>query len=338
MVSSPDTLLMQKALDAAWAYQVLTFPNPAVGAVVSNDAGEILGIGAHQKAGTAHAEVLALKAAYIKLSGDTTLNNIEDASFIHDYLYTHHNHLLSDLTIHVTLEPCNHYGKTPPCSKLIHTLKLKRVVIGSYDESADAKGGGAFLQSSGCDVRYGCLKEACDRLLFPFTQQMKKEPFVFFKLGLSKNGVATGGIITSEASRTMVHRLRDCCDLLVIGGNTVRIDRPTLDARLCQGKAPNILIYSHDNAFDITIPLFNVPNREVLIASSLEHIHEYKMVMAEGGQGMLNALSSQIQWYLIFQSPHEKEGTAISLPQGLTLAYSQRVGDDTMSWYYKNVR
>ena len=128
MVSSPDTFLMQKALDAAWAYQVLTFPNPAVGAVVSNDAGEILGIGAHQKAGTAHAEVLALKAAYIKLSGDTTLNSIEDASFIHDYLYTHHNHLLSDLTIYVTLEPCNHYGKTPPCSKLIHTLKLRRVV------------------------------------------------------------------------------------------------------------------------------------------------------------------------------------------------------------------
>lgn len=337
MVSTAsDIMLMQKALDAAWAYQVLTFPNPAVGAVVSNDAGEILGIGAHQKAGTSHAEVLALKSAYITLSGDQTLSLIHDATTIHEYLTLHHNNLFHSLSIHVTLEPCNHYGRTPPCSKLIQTLGLKRVVIGSFDESELAKGGGAFLQENGIDVVYGCHKKACDLLLTPFVMQEKKEPFVFFKLALSRNGVATGGIITSNASRKMVHCLRDRCDLLVIGGNTVRIDRPILDARMCEGKAPDILIYSHDDTFDRSIPLFGVPHRTVSISSTLAPLSNYKMVMVEGGQGMLNALSNHIQWYLIFQSPHDKEGEAVVLPEGLEYVSSQKVGEDTMTWYFKH--
>jgi diaminohydroxyphosphoribosylaminopyrimidine deaminase / 5-amino-6-(5-phosphoribosylamino)uracil reductase len=338
MVSAFDAHLMQKALDAAWAYQVLTFPNPAVGAVVSNDQGDILGVGAHHKAGFPHAEVLALKAAYQTLTNDVCIDNIEDATELHTFLKTHHNHLFHTLSLHVTLEPCHHFGKTPPCSSLIETLHLKRVVIGSYDESMEAQGGGAYLQSKGIDVRFGCLKEACDLLLSPFTCKEKKEPFLFFKLALSADGVATGGIITSLDSRKMVHRLRDRCDLLVIGGNTVRMDRPILDARLCDGKAPDVLIYSTQNDFDRTIPLFGIPHRSVMIASDLAKMNDYTMVMVEGGQGLLDALSNEIQWYLIFESPHEKEGKTIVLPSGLQKIFSQRVGEDTMSWYFKHVR
>ena len=338
MVSAFDGILMQKALDAAWAYQVLTFPNPAVGAIVSNCEGDILGIGAHQKAGAPHAEVLALKAAYEFLTHDECICNIEDAAALHTFLKKNHNHLFSDLTLHVTLEPCHHYGKTPPCSSLIEALGLKRVVIGSFDESIDAKGGGAYLQTKDVDVSFGCHKEACDLLLRPFTCKEKKQPFVFFKLALSCNGVATGGIITSFESRQMVHRLRDCCQLLVLGGNTVRIDRPILDARLCHGKAPDILILSNENKFDTTIPLFNVPNRSVYIAKDLEKINDYSMVMVEGGQKFLDALSDKIEWYLIFESPHEKEGEVVVLPLGLEKVFSQKVGEDTMSWYFKHVR
>ncbi|WP_232293968.1 bifunctional diaminohydroxyphosphoribosylaminopyrimidine deaminase/5-amino-6-(5-phosphoribosylamino)uracil reductase RibD [Sulfurospirillum arsenophilum] len=329
---------MQKALDAAWAHQVLTFPNPAVGAVVSNDQGNILGVGAHRKAGTAHAEVLALKAAYETLTEDTRIRNIEDATALHTFLKEHHNHIFHNLTLHVTLEPCHHFGKTPPCSSLIDALGLKRVVIGSFDESSQAKGGGAFLRERGVEVAFGCLKEACDLLLTPFTCKEKKRPFVFFKLAVSSNGVATGGIITSSDSRAMVHRLRDRCDLLVIGGNTVRIDRPILDARLCNGKAPDVLIFSKQNDFDRTIPLFGIVDRNVFIEETMQKVNEYSMVMVEGGQGLLDALSSEIEWYLIFESPHEKEGKAIILPAGLQKIFSQKVGEDTMSWYYKHVR
>jgi diaminohydroxyphosphoribosylaminopyrimidine deaminase/5-amino-6-(5-phosphoribosylamino)uracil reductase len=336
MVSAFDTVLMQKALDAAWAYQVLTFPNPAVGAVVSNDQGDILGVGAHQKVGMPHAEVLALKAAYERLTQDKRILKIEGATELHAFLKEHHNSLFHNLTLHVTLEPCHHFGRTPPCSGLIDALGIKRVVIGSFDDSEGAKGGGSFLQERGIEIVFGCLKAACDLLLSPFTCKEKNRPFVFFKLAVSSNGVTTGGIITSLDSRNMVHRLRDRCDLLVIGGNTVRTDRPILDARLCNGKAPNILIYSKQKLFDLTIPLFNVPNRSVMIDETLNKINDYAMVMIEGGQSMLDALSKEVEWYLIFESPRAKEGEAIVLPQGLQKIFSQKVGEDTMSWYYKH--
>lgn len=337
MVSACDSALMHQALDAAWAYQVLTFPNPAVGAVVSNDQGDILGVGAHQKAGTPHAEVLAIKAAYQTLTNDERIAHIEDASELHTFLKKHHNHLFHTLSLHVTLEPCHHFGRTPPCSSLIEALQFKRVVIGSYDESAQAKGGGSYLQSKGIEVHFGCHKEACDLLLTSFTCKEKNEPFVFFKLALSANGVATGGVITSLDSRVMVHRLRDRCDLLVIGGNTVRIDRPTLDARLCGGKAPDVMIFSTHDDFDTSIPLFEVPERKVSVTSDFEHVQAHHMVMVEGGQQLLDALTERIQWYLIFESPHEKEGNTIRLPSGLQKIFTQKVGEDTMSWYFKHV-
>ena len=330
MVSPHDALLMRCALAEAWKYQGLTFPNPAVGAIVSDAFGTIVGLGAHHKAGMPHAEVLALKNAYQHLSHDKRIDALEDASDIHLFLEHNHQNLFHTLCLHVSLEPCHHYGKTPPCSRLIHTLGLKRVVIGSSDKSP-AKGGGAFLEQQGLLVERGCLQKECDELLTPFTCK----PFIFFKIALSANGVASGGIISSEASRVMVHRLRDRCDLLVIGGNTVRMDRPTLDARLCEGKAPNVLIYSHCEQFDRRIPLFNIQNREVFIEKSLERMHQQAMVMIEGGQGMLDAVKHEVSWYLVFRSPHSKEGTHIVLPEDVREVFSQKIGEDTMSWYVR---
>ena len=333
---SLDEKLMQKALEAAWAYQGLTFPNPAVGAVVSYENGEIIAVAAHQKAGEPHAEVLALKAAYTLLTHDRRITVITDAARLHEFLSKHHNGIFHNLTLHVTLEPCNHHGRTPPCSALIDAVGIKRVVVGSYDESNQAKGGGAFLTKRGVNVSFGIQKKECDALLTPFTCKENNQPFVFFKLAISLNGVATGGIITSEESRRMVHRLRDRCDLLVIGGNTVRIDRPTLDARLCNGRAPNVLIYSKKSEFDTTIPLFLVPNRTVVVSDSLNCLKESSMVMVEGGQSLLDALKNDILWYLIFQSPNLKEGKSIVLPEGLEPVFSQKIGVDTMCWYRKN--
>lgn len=336
MVAQSDNALMKIALASAWAYQGLTFPNPAVGAVLGNDNGDIISVGAHKMAGFPHAEVEVLKSAYIKLTGDKRLETIQNSADIHTFLSSHHNGIFSPFTLHVTLEPCHHHGKTPPCSQLIKTLGIKKVVIGSRDLSANAQGGGAFLESNGVKVVWDCLQEACDELLSPFLAWQNYQPFVFFKLALSKNGVASGGIITSEASRTMVHRLRDKCDLLVIGGNTVRTDKPLLDARLCDGKAPDVLIYSRQNDFDVSIPLFSVKNRKVLIENSLEKVEQYKMVMIEGGQEMLKSIENDINWYLIFQSPHLKEGNEITLPSHLREVFSQKIGEDTMTWYKKD--
>lgn len=336
MVTQSDNALMKIAQEAAWAYQGLTFPNPAVGAVLSDDNGNIISVGAHQKAGSPHAEVEVLKHAYMKLTGDDSLENINDSTDIHSFLSTHHNDIFSQLTLHVTLEPCHHHGKTPPCSQLIKTLGLKKVVIGSRDLSLHAQGGGAFLESNGVKIVWDCLRKECDELLTPFLAWQNHQPFVFFKLALSANGVASGGIITSEASRTMVHRLRDKCDLLVIGGNTVRIDRPILDARLCEGKAPDILIYSRSNDFDRSIPLFSVSHRKILIENSLEKLQQYKMVMIEGGQEMLKMIEKDVKWYLIFTSPHHKEGHSVTLPSHLREVFSQKIGEDTMTWYKKD--
>lgn len=332
MVIPDDKALMHIALRSAWAYQGLSYPNPAVGAVISDSQGNILGIGAHHAAGLPHAEVEALKEAYLKLSGDRRILACETSVQIHHFLQTNHNNLFHSHSLHVSLEPCHHYGKTPPCSQLIHTLGIKRVVIGVADKSAQAQGGGTFLKENGVDVHFGCLQEECQTLLEPFLTWQENKPFVFFKLALSQNGVATGGLISSEASRVRVHQLRHVCDLLVIGGNTVRIDRPRLDARLIHGRAPNILIYSHQKAFDKSIPLFSVQERNVWIEDSLEKIKEHRNIMVEGGQGMLDALNPIIEWYLIFQSPHEKEGTPIVLPN-LKKVFSMPIGEDTMSWY-----
>ena len=331
-----DSALMKIALESAWAYQGLTFPNPAVGAVLSDDNGNIISVGAHRAAGFPHAEVEALKSAYIKLTGDNSLEKIQNSADIHSFLSSHHNDIFSSLTLHVTLEPCHHHGKTPPCSQLIKTLGIKKVVIGSRDLSLHAQGGGAFLESNGVKVLWDCLRNECDELLSPFLAWQNHQPFVFFKLALSKNGVASGGIITSEASRTMVHRLRDKCDLLVIGGNTVRTDRPLLDARLCDGSAPDVLIYSRHNDFDTSIPLFSIKNRKVLIENSLEKLGQYKMVMIEGGQEMVKNIENDVQWFLIFTSPHLKEGNKVTLPSHLREVFSQKIGEDTMTWYKKD--
>ena len=251
------------ALEKAWAYQGLTYPNPPVGAVITDNQNNFISYGVHKEAGTPHAEVNAIKNAYYKLTNDEKILNIKDSSEIHKYLHVNHNGIFKNKNIYVTLEPCNHFGKTPPCSQLISELGFKRVIIGTHDTNKEASGGVEFLKQKGLHVEV-LNSSTCKELLEPFST-WQKEPFVFFKLAMSNNGVIDGGTITCKESRELVHKLRDRCDLLVIGGNTVRIDRPTLDARLCDGKAPDVLIYSKTKDFDKDMPLFNVPNRKVFI-------------------------------------------------------------------------
>jgi len=334
MVNSPE-FFMQLALEKAWAFQGLTYPNPPVGAVITDNQNNFIAYGVHEKAGEAHAEVNAIKKAYYKLSNDKNILNITDSKEIHTYLYENHNGIFKDKNIYVTLEPCNHFGKTPPCSKLIKELGFKKVFIGTLDPNKIASGGFEYLEENGLHVKVGLLEKECKELLHPFRIWQKK-PFVFFKLAMANNGVISGGTITCKDSRKHVHELRDICDLLVIGGNTVRVDRPTLDARLCDGKAPDILIYSKTKDFDKKIPLFNVPNRVVHVENNFDKINDYKFVMIEGGEGMLNAVSDFVDDYLIFRSPKFKDGVSPKLKLNLKELFSMPIGEDRLSWFKKD--
>ncbi|MEJ2468733.1 MAG: riboflavin biosynthesis protein RibD, partial [Campylobacterales bacterium] len=107
---------MALAVETAWAYQGLTFPNPAVGAAVVDASGQVLSVEAHHKAGGPHAEVRALQHAFAALHNDPTILSLNDSSEIHNYLLLHHEGCFASCSIYVTLEPCAHFGKTPSCA------------------------------------------------------------------------------------------------------------------------------------------------------------------------------------------------------------------------------
>jgi diaminohydroxyphosphoribosylaminopyrimidine deaminase/5-amino-6-(5-phosphoribosylamino)uracil reductase len=329
-----EKYFMQMALDKAWAYQGLTYPNPPVGAVITDAKDNFISHGVHEYAGGPHAEVNAIKSAYKKLTNDSKIDAIKNSIEIHEYLSKNHNCIFNDKTIYVTLEPCNHYGKTPPCANLIVELGFKKVFIGTRDPNKTASGGVDKLIENGLHVELGVLGKKCKSLIEPF-MLWQEETFVFFKLAMSTNGVIDGGTVTCTESRKMVHAIRNKIDLLVIGGNTVRVDRPTLDARLCNGRAPDVLIYSKNKEFDKNIPLFSVPNRKVFIKDNFDKINDYNFVMIEGGEGMLNEVKKFVNWFLIFRSPHFKNGFSPSLEISLKEEFSVSIGEDRLSWFTK---
>ncbi len=297
-----DSFYMRLALKEAWKYQGLTFPNPAVGCTVVGGHGEILAVEAHHKAGGPHAEVNALKQAYYKLTDDSYILALTDSADIHTHLLSNHNGIFEDAKLYTTLEPCSHYGKTPSCASLIAELGIKEVYVGSNDTNKKAANGSMLLSMNNCMVYSEILKDECDALLYPFQKTLESH-FVYFKWAQRLNGTTDGGIISSQESRRHVHALRDVCDLLVIGGGTVREDRPTLDARLVNGKAPDILILSRKKDFDRTIPLFNVAGRKVFIEDNLERIKEYKNIMIEGADMMYALTRNVVDYYLCYIAP-----------------------------------
>lgn len=328
---------LEIAKQKAWEFQALTYPNPPVGALITNAQGEVLAKAAHEYAGGPHAEVNAIKIAYMQLSDDYSIKELTDSHELHEYIKKNHKNFFKTCFIYVTLEPCSHIGKTPPCTELIEELGFMGVYIGMLELNKEAAGGASKLQEKGLHVEVAKEQKSFRTLIEPFLCWQKKEPFVFFKLAMSANAVITGGAISSEDSRKHMHQIRDKIDLLVIGGNTVRVDRPTLDARLCDGKAPDILIYSHSKDFDRTIPLFQIPGRKVYIESSLEKIAAYSFVMIEGGQGMLDACSSMVDWYLVYKSPYERVGEVLRWPIKKEPLFTQQLKEDRLTWYKKSV-
>ncbi|MCD6173150.1 MAG: bifunctional diaminohydroxyphosphoribosylaminopyrimidine deaminase/5-amino-6-(5-phosphoribosylamino)uracil reductase RibD [Sulfurimonas sp.] len=297
-----SNFFMSLALKEAWKYQGLTYPNPAVGCCVVGQNSEILSVEAHKKAGNPHAEVEALKFAYFKLTNNSEILQYTKSSEIHTFLLKNHNNIFENCSLYTTLEPCSHVGKTPSCADLISVLGIKKVFVGSRDFNPQASCGNDKLLACGIEVENDVLKDECDSLLAPFGMWTKKN-FVFFKWAQRLNGTTDGGTISSKESRKNVHAMRDVCDLLVIGGNTVRVDRPTLDSRLVNGKAPDILIISREKEFDKTIPLFNIEGRKVVISDNFTICQDYKNIMIEGGSNMYQLTKEFVDMYLCYIAP-----------------------------------
>jgi len=322
-----DEIYMQLAINKAWEYQGLTYPNPTVGAVVTLN-GKILAIEAHQKSGSSHAEVLALVSAYETMSNHKIEFDPSNAKEAHTFLLNLPQNIFSQCTIYVTLEPCLHEGKTPSCASLLNTLNLMRVVIGIKDPIDGHNGGSKLLKN----ITIGILEEECNALIEPFMIWQKKA-FVLFKLAQTSNGQIGGGYLSCKTSLRHVHQLREVCDTLLIGGNTVRVDRPTLDCRFTEGKAPDIKIYSKEDNFDRDIPLFSIENREVEITDQLDFLNRPSFVMLEGGEGLLNALKDKIDWMLIYQTPKlSANNLTYNTTMNLQFLHQAKKDVDLMIW------
>ncbi len=215
---------MRRCLELAAMGEIGAHPNPMVGAVIVAPDGRILGEGYHQRCGHAHAEVNAVRNA------DELGNDITDA------------------TIYVSLEPCSHWGKTPPCAGLIIERRLPRVVVGCVDPFAKVHGRGiAMLREAGVEVTVldGEIAQACrDINRRFFTAHTLGRPFVALKWAETADGFvdrvrtdasAPALRISTPASQMAVHRYRSTFDAIAVGRRTAELDRPRLDARCWPG-------------------------------------------------------------------------------------------------------
>ena len=220
MNNAEDTRFMRLALREAKKGLGRTSPNPCVGAVIVRN-GEVIAKGYHKKAGTPHAEINAINQARSSLAG---------------------------ATMYVTLEPCNHTGKTPPCTHALIEKGIARVVVGMKDPNPLVNGKGiAFLQSKGIVVTSGLLEQQCAELNGPFLKHIRTGlPQLIMKAGVSLDGrlnylQGKSGSITGQKSILESHRLRDRVDGILVGSNTVVIDNPTLTARIPKKRTKNPL-------------------------------------------------------------------------------------------------
>ena len=216
-----DSTFMNEAIALARQAIGRTAPNPSVGAVVVKDS-RVVGRGFHPKAGKPHAEIYALEDA-----GD----NARGA------------------TIFVTLEPCNHYGKTPPCTEAIIKAGISRVVVGAIDPNPIVAGKGIErLKDAGIVVDVGVCAQECNDLIEWYSFRLKNaRPYVILKAAITLDGrIATSGgdsqWISSEESRHYVHELRNQVDGLIVGIGTVLKDTPLLTCRIEGGRDPMRII------------------------------------------------------------------------------------------------
>ncbi|MCH7614093.1 MAG: bifunctional diaminohydroxyphosphoribosylaminopyrimidine deaminase/5-amino-6-(5-phosphoribosylamino)uracil reductase RibD, partial [Candidatus Marinimicrobia bacterium] len=232
-LDSTDNNFMQIAVDLAKNGAGKVSPNPLVGALIVKN-GSIIGEGFHHKFGGNHAEVNAIG-----------------------------NNSVIDSTMYVTLEPCNHYGKTPPCTKRIIAEKIQRIIVGSVDPNPRMQGRSIeYLKTHDIDVSVGILNSETEELI-RFYAYWKKTgyPFVTVKLAVSADGFIAGTDgqskwISSHESRVEVHQMRAEYDAVLIGTNTLLLDNPALTVRHVTGRNPNRIVIDRRGIAKNTMRVF----------------------------------------------------------------------------------
>ncbi len=237
-----------------------TYPNPLVGSVIVHN-GKIIGEGWHKKSGEPHAEVNAV-------------NSVKDKS------------LLKESTIYVSLEPCSHFGKTPPCCDLIIENKIPNVIIGTVDPNIKVAGNGIKkLIDAGTNVTFGILETECNELNKRFfTFHKKKRPYVILKWAESQDGyIAPLEIlrkalndneqkpvwITNEFSRQLVHKWRSEEQAILVGTNTVIDDNPKLDVRDWTGNNPIRIVLDPNNRIPKDYTIFDNQIKTIIISNAI---------------------------------------------------------------------
>lgn len=233
---------MRRCLELAGQALGRTFPNPMVGAVIVHN-GRIIGEGYHHESGKPHAEINAIYS-------------VKDKS------------LLTESTLYVNLEPCSHYGKTPPCTDAILRYKIPHVVIGTADPDARVNGKGILrLQESGCKVETGILEQECRYLNRRFfTYHTRCRPWVILKWAQTRDGFIDklrrsdeeGPLwITDEFCRLLVHKWRTEEQAILVGTRTALLDNPRLNARLWPGRQPIRLVMDRNCKLPVSLNLFD---------------------------------------------------------------------------------
>lgn len=244
---SYDEKYMRLAMQLAGNAIGRTSPNPLVGAVIVKD-NRVVGCGWHRKAGTPHAEVHALNQA---------------------------GELAQGADVYVTLEPCAHYGKTPPCAKALVEAKVKNVYGGLLDVNPKVAGKGfKILEDAGIHVEYGFLQDELRKQNEVFFKWIEhKKPFIVLKAAMTLDGkiaTATGQSkwITNETSRAYGYKLRDIYDGIMVGINTVIEDNPMLTARVDGGKNPIRIVVDSSLKIDINANVVQDKSAKTIVATT----------------------------------------------------------------------
>ena len=247
---------MQRCLQLAAKGLGNVAPNPMVGCVIVNN-GIIIAEGYHEFYGGPHAEPNAIK-------------QVSDE-------------LLKASTLYVTLEPCSHHGKTPPCADLIICKGIKKVVVGNLDTNPLVSGKGIqLLKDAGIEVEYGILDKECRELNKRFfTFHEKKRPYIILKWAQTQDGfisqlplpeIKENNWITSTESKHLVHQWRTEEQGILIGYNTLMADNPYLTARLAEGKNPVRLVLSNELDFPTDLHIFNSDAETIIFNSILNEV------------------------------------------------------------------
>lgn len=235
-----------------------TSPNPCVGAVIVKH-NKVIARGYHKKAGTPHAEIHALRRAGSEAAG---------------------------ATIYVTLEPCNHTGKTPPCSHALVRAGVVRVVVGMTDPNPMVDGSGIeYLRKHNIEVTSGVLQQQCETFNYPFIKHITTNmPWVIMKAGVSLDGKLNykkgrSGWITGEQSLHDVHKLRNRVDAIMVGRGTVEIDNPSLTTRLSRtlSKDPVRVILDSRLSTSLDAKVYNLTSESPTLVFCSEDVSEEKL-------------------------------------------------------------